>query len=279
VRVGLIGATGFIGRHLERALRDRGDDVVTASLRDPSAAATTLAGCDAIVNLAGEPIAQRWNERVKAAIAASRIDAPRALIDALAALPQRPSAYISASAVGYYGTSETATFTEESAPGSDFLADVCKGWEREALRAQEFGMRVALVRTGIALGDGGALAQMLPPFKLGAGGIIGNGKQWMSWVHVDDVVGVYLLALDGTNGALNATAPQPVTNSQFTKALGRAVHRPTILPTPTFALRALLGEGADMLLQGQKVLPARTQAQGYRFRFTDLDAALADIVT
>ena len=278
MRVGLIGATGFIGRHLQQALRARGDELVTASLRDPKAAAAQVAACDAVVNLAGEPIAQRWNEQVKAAIASSRIDAPRALIDALAALPQRPSAYISASAIGYYGTSETATFTEESAPGSDFLADVCKGWEREALRAQEFGMRVALVRTGIALGDGGALAQMLPPFKLGAGGIIGNGKQWMSWVHVDDVAGVYLLALDGASGALNATAPAPVTNAQFTKALGRAVHRPTILPTPTFALRAILGEGADMLLQGQKVLPARTQAQGYRFRFTDLDAALANIV-
>ncbi len=279
MRVGVIGATGFIGSHLRRALERRGDLVVTASLRDPGAAAEALAGCDVVVNLAGEPIAQRWTPAVKAAIAASRIEAPRAFIDALSAQSQRPAAYVSASAIGYYGTSETATFTEASGPGNDFLAGVCRGWEAEALRAESLGMRVALVRTGIALGsDGGALAKMLPPFKLGAGGVIGSGRQWMSWIHIDDLAGIYLLAIDGASGALNATAPHPVTNAEFTRTLGRALHRPTILPTPTFALRAMLGEGAGMLLEGQKVVPERTQAQGYRFRFTELENALAEIL-
>lgn len=279
MRVGVIGANGFIGRHLVRALGERGDTAVPASLRDVAAAADAVAACDAVVNLAGEPIAQRWNARVKVKIVQSRVDAPRALIDALAAKPTRPAAYISASAVGYYGTSETQTFTETSPAGDDFLARTCAGWEREAMRASEFGMRVAIVRTGVALGsDGGALAEMLPPFKLGAGGVIGNGRQWISWVHVDDVVGVYLKALDGTSGVLNATAPNPVTNAEFTHALGRALHRPTILPTPTFALRVMLGEGADMLLEGQRVVPARTQAEGYVFRFTRVDDALAQIL-
>lgn len=279
MRVALIGASGFIGRHLAAALRERGDDVVTASLRDPRAAAAACEGTDAIVNLAGEPIAQRWSKAVKERIVQSRVDQPRALIDALRNVRARPGAYISASAVGYYGTSETATFTEQSPPGDDFLARACVGWEREANRAAELGMRVAVIRTGVALGsDGGALAQMLPPFKLGAGGIIGSGKQWISWVHVDDVVGVYLLALDGASGALNATAPNPVTNEEFTRALGAAVHRPTVLPTPTFALRLLLGEGADVLLTGQRVLPDRTKAEGYSFRFTHLSDALPALV-
>lgn len=279
MRVAIAGARGFIGRHLAAALRERGDIVVETSLRDPRAAATAAAGADAVVNLAGEPIGQRWNAGVKERIMSSRVDLPRAFITQLGAMENRPAAYISASAVGYYGTSETATFTEFSPPGNDFLARVCEGWETEANRAAEHGMRVAIVRTGVALGhDGGALAQMLPPFKLGAGGIIGNGRQWISWVHVDDVVGIYLLALDGTSGALNATTPNPVTNEQFTRALGEAVHRPTVLPMPTFALRMMLGEGARILLEGQRVLPRRTQDEGYRFAFETLSDALPALV-
>jgi uncharacterized protein (TIGR01777 family) len=275
----LAGATGFIGRRLERALRARGDDVTAVSLRDPEAAAAAAAQCDAIVNLAGEPLAQHWDETVKLRIESSRVEAPRRFLEALSRRTFAARAYVSASAIGYYGTSETATFDEASGPGDDFLARVCAGWEHEARQAAGLGMRVAIVRTGVALGaDGGALAKLLPPFRMGAGGIVGNGRQWLSWVHVDDVVGVYLLALDGAEGPLNACAPNPVTNAQFTHALGRALHRPTLLPVPTFALRAMLGEGADMLLQGQKVLPLRTQELGYRFAFPDLSGALANLL-
>ncbi len=278
MRIGILGATGFIGRHLSCRLIARGDDVVNASMREPEDAARQLAQCDAVVNLAGESIAQRWTPAAKHQILYTRTQLPQRFLEALGTFPAHPTSYISASAVGYYGTSETATFTEDSPPGDDFLARVCVAWEREAQRAQTFGMRVSIVRTGIALGDGGALGQMIAPFKLGAGGVIGDGRQWVSWVHVEDVAGIYAQALDGAAGVLNATAPNPVTNAQFTHALGRAVHRPTILPTPAFALRMMLGEGADMLLSGQRVLPQRTQAEGYAFRFTEIDDALANAV-
>jgi uncharacterized protein len=279
MKVLLLGASGFVGRHLATALTARGDEIVNASLRDPSAAASVAASCDAIVNLAGEPIAQRWSESVKQRIETSRVVAPRRFLDSLAYRSRRCTVYVSASAVGYYGTSETETFVEESPPGDDFLARVCVGWEREANRAHALGMRVALVRTGVALGtDGGALAKMLRPFQVGLGGVIGNGRQWVSWVHVDDLAGVYCIALDGAEGPLNACAPNPVTNAEFTKALGAALHRPTVLPVPTIALRAILGEGAAMLLKGQRVLPRRTQERGYRFKFDVLTDALANLL-
>ncbi len=278
MRVGILGATGFIGRHLTNALRERGDEVAGTSLRDPERAARELASCDAVVNLAGETLAQRWNASVKHEILYSRSALPQRFLEALATFPAHAPAYVCASAIGFYGASETATFTEASPPGNGFLARVCIAWEREALRAETIGMRVSIVRTGIVLGDGGALGAMLAPFKLGAGGIVGDGRQWISWVHIDDVVGVYLKALDGTTGVMNATAPNPVSNADFTRALGRAVHRPTVLPTPTFALRLMLGEGADMLLTGQRVLPERTQAEGYVFKFTEIDEALANAV-
>ncbi|HTU71180.1 MAG TPA: TIGR01777 family oxidoreductase [Candidatus Baltobacteraceae bacterium] len=279
MRVGLIGGTGFIGRHLQAALRARGDDVVLASLREPDTSAVAVRSCDALVNLAGEPIAQRWTAAAKERMRASRVDAPRALLDALARDAHHPPAYISASAIGYYPPSESATYTEASNHGNDFLGELCAAWEREAHRAAELGMRVAIVRTGVVLGvDGGALGMMLPAFRFGFGGVIGDGRQWVSWVHVDDVVGIYLHALDGAEGTFNATAPQPVTNAQLTHALGRALHRPTVLPTPTFALRAILGEGADILLSGARVLPEHTIASGYRFAFTGLDSALRDLL-
>ncbi len=280
MKVGLLGGTGFIGGHLSKALVARGDDVRQLSLRDPEAAAHGAAACDVVVNLAGTSVGQKWTDEVKREILESRTALPQRFLDALAMQPHKPAAYISASATGYYGYSQTAEFTESDGPGSDFLADVCARWEATARNAHDLGMRVACVRTGIALGrDGGALAKMLPPFKVGAGGILGNGKQWFSWVHVDDVVGVYLLAIDGADGALNATAPNPVTNAAFTKALGEALHRPTFLPVPTFALRAMFGEGADALLNGQRVLPKRTQELGYAFKYPTLELALAEAVT
>jgi uncharacterized protein len=279
MKVALLGASGFVGRHLAPALRERGDEIVAASLRDPAAAASVAAACDAIVNLAGEPLARRWNASVKRRIEESRVDRPRRFVEALSERSRRCTVYVSASAVGYYGTSETETFVEESPPGNDFLARVCVGWEREARRATDLGMRVALIRTGIALGtDGGALEKILPPFRLGAGGVVGSGRQWFSWVHVGDLVRIYLMALDRIEGPVNACAPNPVTNATFTNALAAALNRPARLPVPAFALRAMLGEGAEMLLHGQRVLPRRTQELGYRFEFPDLKGALTNLL-
>ncbi len=279
MRVAIAGASGFVGGHLRAALAARGDDVVAISLRDPAAAATRCAGADAVVNLAGEPIAQRWTPAVKARIRSSRVDGTRALIDGLRSLAAPPRVYVSASAVGYYGVSETATFVEASGPGDDFLASVCAEWEAAANGAASIGARVAVVRTGIALGrDGGALQRLLPIFKLGLGGPIAGGRQWYSWVHIDDLVGIYLLALDGGSGPYNATAPAPERNAAFAAALGRALHRPAFLPVPALALRVALGDGADPVVTGQRVLPERARAEGYRFMYPALDAALEAIV-
>ena len=277
--VTIVGASGFIGRHLAAALRARGDEVTSTSLRDPIGAARACERADVVVNLAGEPVAQRWSPDVKAKIRSSRVDAASAFIDALAAMPRVPRSYVSASAIGYYGTSESATFVESSPPGNDFLAEVCVAWEATADRAAAAGMQVAKLRTGLVLGsDGGALAKLLPLYRAGLGGPIATGSQWYSWIHIDDQVGIYLAAIDGAAGVLNATAPEPVTNRDFTRALGEAVRRPTLLPTPGFAIGLALGEGAMVVTRGQRVLPERTLATGYRFRYPSIDAAFAAIV-
>jgi hypothetical protein len=280
MRVTVVGASGFIGRHVSAALRNRGDEVVEASLRNVDAAAQACEGSDAVVQLAGAPVATRWTARAKDEIRRSRVDATRALVDRLAQARARPKVYVSASAVGYYGAGETATFTESSPSGNDFLAEVCARWEREASRAGELGMRVACIRTGIVLGpDGGALSRLLPIFKLGLGGVIGSGRQWNSWIHIDDVVGIYLLAIDRAQGALNATAPEPVRNVDFTWALASALHRPAFLPVPAFALRTIFGEGASVLTTGQRVLPERTLALGYEFHYPQIGPAFASAVS
>jgi uncharacterized protein (TIGR01777 family) len=279
MRIVILGATGFIGRHLSAALRLRGDDVAAASLRDPARAAAACAGADVIVNLAGASVSERWTAEHKRDIERSRVDLPHAFIDALKSLDAKPAQYVSASAVGYYGTSESATFTEASRPGDDFLARVCVGWETEALRARELGMRVAIVRTGLVLGaDGGALAKLLPIYKLGLGGVVASGEQWYSWIHISDQVGIYVRAIDGFDGVLNGTAPNPVKNKDFTAALGAAVHRPTFLPTPAFAISLVLGEGAVVVTQGQRVIPEATLASGYRFTYSSIEAAFAAII-
>jgi uncharacterized protein (TIGR01777 family) len=280
MRVTILGATGFIGRHLSAALRARGDDVVEASVRDPAAAAAASAGSDVVVNLAGAPVAVRWTAASKAAMWTSRVDATRAYLAALAHLDRRPQAYVAGSAIGYYGTSRTATFTESSPPGDDFLGRLCVAWEAEADRAADFGMRVAKLRTGLVLGlDGGVLGKLLPIFRLGAGGTIASGKQWSSWIHMDDEIGIALHAIDGVEGVLNASAPQPVTNAEFTRALGRAVHRPAVVPVPAFAAALMFGsEGAATITEGQRVLPERTLATGYVFRHPDLDEALRSLI-
>jgi uncharacterized protein (TIGR01777 family) len=279
MRVTVLGASGFIGRHLSAALRARGDEVVEASVRDPARAAAASAGSDVVVNLAGAPVAVRWTPAAKAAMWSSRVDATRAYLEALASVDRRPQAYVAGSAIGYYGTSRTATFTESSPPGDDFLGRLCMSWEAEADRAAGLGMRVAKLRTGLVLGtDGGVLGKLLPVFRLGGGGPIASGKQWQSWIHMDDEVGIALHAIDGVEGVLNATAPAPVTNADFTRALGHAVHRPAIVPAPAFAMTLMLGEGASAVTEGQRVLPERTLATGYVFRHPDLDEALRTLL-
>jgi uncharacterized protein (TIGR01777 family) len=279
VRVAVLGASGFIGKHLAAALRARGDDVVALSLRDPHAAARAAADCDAAVNLAGESLAQRWSAGVKRRIVESRADLPARFLDALGRLEAKPKTYVSASAIGYYGTSETATFTEESPPGNDFLAQVCVAWEHTAQKACALGMRVAKVRAGLVLGtDGGALAKLLPLFKAGTGGRAGSGNQWYSWIHIDDAVAVYMLAIDRVEGTLNATAPNPVRNQEFTQVLANVLHRPAALPAPAFMIKVALGEGAVLVLEGQRVLPERAMREGYRFKYETLEPALGNLI-
>lgn len=279
MRIGVSGANGFIGKHLCAALRARGDEVVETSMRDPQQAAARAAQCDAFVNLSGETLAQRWNQRVKTEILQSRTASPKAFFEALSRLDSKPKIYVSASAIGYYGTSETATFTEADPPGNDFLANVCVEWERVAEIGKTLGMRVARVRAGLVLSaDGGALQKLLPVFKSGTGGRVGSGKQWYSWIHIDDAVGIYLLALDRIEGAINATAPNPQRNAEFSDTLARALHKPAAIPAPPFMLKLMLGEGATLVLDGQRVLPARAQAEGYAFKFPVLDGALANLL-
>lgn len=279
MRVTILGASGFIGHHLGAALRARGDEVVEASLRDPAAAAAASAGSDVAVNLAGAPVAVRWTAATKAAMWSSRVDATRAYLDALGRVHPRPQAFVAGSAVGYYGTSRSATFTESSPPGDDYLATLCVAWEAASDGAAALGMRVAKLRTGLVLGrDGGVLGKLLPVFRLGGGGVIASGKQWYSWIHMDDEIGIALHAVDGVEGVLNAAAPNPVTNADFTHALGRAVGRPTIVPVPGFAMTLMLGEGAAAVTEGQRVVPERTLATGYVFRYPGLDEALRSLV-
>jgi uncharacterized protein (TIGR01777 family) len=295
MRIVITGATGFVGRALVNALVERDDEVVAIS-RDPGRAQSQLPliaahhswdelrealdGADAIVHLAGETVVGRWTDEKKRAIRESRVLGTRRLVDALAGLDRRPASLVSASAIGFYGARGDEELYEESGPGDDFLATTGVEWETEAARAAEFGLRVASLRIGIVLGtEGGALEAMLLPFKLGAGGPLGSGKQWWSWIHVDDLVRMFLTAIDeGWTGAWNATAPEPERQARFAKALGRALGRPAILPAPAFALRLILGEFSTELLSGKRVLPRRARQAGFAWRFERLDDALADLV-
>jgi len=303
MRVAVTGATGLIGTRLVTALAARGDEV-TALSRDPERArgalpggvevelwadperepapAAALAGRDGVVHLAGEPVAQRWSRTARERIRDSRELGTRNLVAGIAAAEPRPAVLVSASAVGYYGPRGDEPVDEDQPPGDDFLADVCVAWEREAAAAAEHGVRVVHVRTGVVLDrGGGALAKMLPPFKLGAGGPVAGGRQYMPWIHLDDVVGIYLAALDGPDwsGPVNASAPEPVTNKEFSKALGRALHRPALAPVPALAIRALYGEMAMIVTTGQRAVPKRTSEFGYGFRHPQLDNALRSALT
>ncbi len=295
MRVTVTGATGRIGTRLVGALRKRGDDVTVLSRNPDKARATlqveahawqpesepapaaALAGRDGVVHLAGEDVAQRWSDDAKRRLRSSRELGTRNLVAGLRAADPRPGVLVSSSAVGFYGPHGDEPVTEDSAPGDDFLGQLCVTWEREASAAEELGLRVVRVRTGIVLDkDGGALAKMLPFFRLGVGGPVAGGRQYMAWIHVDDLVGIYLAALDGEHwsGAVNATAPTPATNKEFSEALGRALHRPALAPVPSFAIRALYGEMAQIVITGQRAVPQRTQALGFSFAHSELDEAL-----
>jgi uncharacterized protein len=287
MRVLLTGGTGFIGASLNRALRGAGHAVTVVS-RDPGRVTSSavswdrvgevVRGADALVNLAGAPIAgARWTAAQKQRIRESRVTATRALVDAAGAAATPPAVLVSASAVGYYGPRGDEPLDESAPAGEGFLADVCRAWEVEAERAETLGMRVVRLRIGVVLGPGGgALARMQAPFRAFVGGPLGSGRQWMSWIHVDDVAGLILGALGSERyrGPVNATAPRPVTNREFCATLGRTLARPSWLPAPAFALRLAFGEMADMLLTGQRVVPRAAEQSGYRWRYPELLTAL-----
>jgi uncharacterized protein (TIGR01777 family) len=245
--------------------------------------AEAFEGVEVVFHLAGEPVAEgRWTEEKKRRIRDSRVVGTRHLVERLAQLSQRPRVLVSASAIGIYGDRGDEVLDEHSSPGHDFLAEVCQGWEAEAMKAADLGIRTACARIGIVLGEeGGALAKMLTPFKLGVGGRLASGHQYMSWVHVDDVVGLlwHAALTEGLSGPMNTVGPQPVTNREFTKTLAGVVHRPAIFPAPAFALKLALGDFAEILLASQRVLPRKAQQTGYQFVYSDLQTALAAAVS
>lgn len=298
----MTGGTGFVGpalvrrllagghalrlwvRSPERAREQLGDLATKVELVPASGGAaamqTAIADADAVVNLAGEPvIGKRWTEKQKQSLAASRVGITDQIVAAIAATP-RQRVLVSTSAVGYYGDTGAREVDEDSPPASGFLAELSVAWEQAALRASAYDTRVVLVRVGLVLGrGGGVLGQMLPLFKLGVGGPLGSGDQYFPWVHLDDLVELYAAAITDPRlqGPVNGVAPGIVTNREFARALGRAVHRPAILRVPPFALRLVLGEAAGALVDGQRVVPRRTQALGFRFAYPELNAALAEL--
>jgi uncharacterized protein (TIGR01777 family) len=301
MRVTVTGASGLIGRALVTELRDEHGAEVTVLSRNPSRTQTpdgvqamhwdpmsepapraSLSGADAVVHLAGENVAQRWSKQAKLAILESRVTGTRNLLAGLEAIDrseigQRPRTLISGSAVGYYGPHGEEPLDEDSPPGNDFLAETCVAWEAEAQKAAALGMRVVLVRTGVVLDrDGGALKRMLPPFQIGVGGPVAGGAQYMSWIHREDLVGMICAALQDErwSGPVNGTAPEPVTNREFSHALGHALHRPSLLPVPGIALSLLYGEMAEIVTTGARVMPAKPLVLGYDFRHPELGEAL-----
>ncbi|MEK6602387.1 MAG: TIGR01777 family oxidoreductase [Candidatus Binatota bacterium] len=299
MRLVIAGGTGFIGtalcaRFLERGYsltlltRSSSPRAISPNKRwltwnppSPGPWEETIDGADGVINLAGEPIAaRRWTETQKEKLRSSRIDTTRAIVRAIAKAKEKPKFLLNASAVGYYGPHGDETLTEGSSPGNDFLARICADWENEAKKAEDYGLRMIRLRTGIVLGKGGgALAKMVFPFKLFVGGHLGKGKQWMSWIHMEDEIGLIFFLLENpeAHGVVNATAPNPVTMKEFCKTLGDALNRPSWAPVPAFALYLLLGEMAEMFLTGQRVLPAQAQKLGYTFRYPNIHEALRSL--
>jgi uncharacterized protein len=288
MKVLLTGASGFIGSRLSKRLEAAGHRVLPVSRRPDStynwsdeSLERGVRESDAVIHLAGENLfAKRWSEKQKQVLETSRTMPTRKLAALVAA--RRPLCFISASAVGYYGPHSNEHLEEGSPHGQDFLAGLCVDWEAETVAARNAGVRTAVMRTGVVLGQGGgALSKMLPPFKLGLGGPLGSGKQWMSWIHIDDLISLFLFILENpdASGAFNGTAPRPVTMKEFAHSLGKALHRPAVFPVPGPILRLALGEVADILLTGQYVEPRRATEAGFRFQYGDVDSALRDIVT
>jgi uncharacterized protein (TIGR01777 family) len=296
--VAITGAGGFIGRRVVDRLV-AGGNKVRALGRSRSAAwpaeveffrwdaleampqEDALSGADAVIHLAGEPIAQRWTPEAKSRIRLSRLDGTRRLVEALSTVSRRPECLVAASAIGFYGSRRDEVLTEESEAGEGFLPKLCAGWENAARLAEALGIRVVSLRIGLVLGrDGGALKRMLPPFRFGAGGRLASGRQWMSWIHLDDLVSLIEFALlhRHLTGAVNATAPSPVPNSQFTRQLAGALHRPAIFPVPAFALKLMFGEMSQILLASQRVLPRAAEVAGFAFRYPDLGPALTQLL-
>ena len=294
--VTVTGATGLIGPQLVRRLQQRGAAVTVLS-RDPerarsclegveavrwdplaeAAPARALSGRDAVVHMAGEPVAQRWNSHTKQTIRDSRVLGTANLVRGLGECETPPAVLLSSSAAGYYGSRNEEPLDEDAPPGGDFLAGVCVEWEREAAGAADLGVRVCMLRTGVVLdAAGGALAKMLPPFRLGVGGPVASGRQFISWIHTEDLIALALSALEDErwSGPINGTAPAPVENREFARALGRVLHRPAVLPVPALALRAMYGEMAQIVTTGARIVPAKALVLGYEFLHPDLDEAL-----
>ncbi|MDZ8137707.1 MAG: TIGR01777 family oxidoreductase [Nostoc sp. DedQUE04] len=305
MKVAITGATGFVGSRLVQRLHKEGHKIVSLTRNTafaqkvfpseafpnveivaytPNASSSwqsVIANCDGVVNLAGEPIGEgRWTPERKQEIFNSRKLGTQKIVEAIANANPKPSVLINASAIGYYGTSETATFDETSLSGNDFLAQVCQAWETEARKVKDAGVRLVILRFGIVLGNGGALGKMIPPFKLFAGGPIGSGRQWFSWIHVDDLVSLILQALTKPEieGVYNATAPNPVRMADLSQTLGQVMNRPSWLPVPAFAIEALLGDGAIVVLEGQQVIPKRTVQTGFEYKYPNLQSALTQIL-
>ncbi len=301
MKVLVTGATGFVGRVIVRQLQEAGDEVVVLTRHIPGAAlalgsrctyfqwngsdaapAEAFAGVHAVINLMGEGIAEkRWTDAQKIRIYNSRIDGTRALVATMRELgASAPKTLVSTSAIGIYGPRGDEEITESEAAASDFLAHVCKDWEKEAKVAESFGTRVAIMRVGVVLGrGGGALAKMLPVFKLGGGGPLGSGKQWMSWIHIEDLAAMYVRAAKESSfsGAYNATAPYPAMNRDFTKVLGKVLKRPTLAPAPAFAMELVFGEMSTVLLDGQRVIPKRFHDEvHFHYRYPTLEMALKE---
>jgi uncharacterized protein len=306
MKIAISGATGFVGSRLVERLHTEGHRILVLT-RNPTFAQKVfpspafpnleiiaytptvsgtwqdaIAGCNGVVNLAGEPIAEgRWTPERKQEILNTRKLGTQKIVEAIAKANPRPSILVNTSAIGYYGTSETASFNEDSASGNDFLSQVCQEWEQEASKVKDTNVRLVILRFGIVLGNGGALGKMITPFKLFAGGPIGSGQQWFSWIHLDDIVGLIIQSLTKSTmeGVYNATAPQPVRMNDLSTTMGNVMNRPSWLPVPGFAIEAILGDGAKVVLEGQKVLPKRTLESGFEYQYPNLQSALTQILT
>lgn len=300
MKVLIVGGSGLVGRKLVEVLQHGGHEVAVsgrseARLRsslpagvgcvewDPNAApipAAALAGVDAVVNLAGEPVAKgRWTKAKKERIRASRVDGTRHLVEGMAAAPDGPRVLVSASAIGWYGDTKHNWVTEDAAPADDFLGEVCQAWEAEARRARDKGIRTAIVRVGVVLAKEGAYRQMTRPFRMFVGGKIGLGKRWMSWIHVDDAAGLFAHCAESEEAVAvyNATAPNPVSNEEFTDTVAQVLKRPAVFPVPPMALHVILGGFATVVTSSQRVRPLRTIGIGYEFRFPRLEEAIRDL--